>query len=327
MDIVYASDGGFAKVAGVSLLSLLLAHKDVNILIHFLDAGLSDESKSELEKIVLENSSSAHICFYDVKNCIEAIKDNIPAMGSSYATYARLFIERLLPENIEKCLYIDCDTFIAGSVSEIFEDTDVFPLYMAYDLVPQFHKRDIGLDFDAPYFNAGVCLFNLRRWRECNATQKVLDLLQSKVTFRFHDQDILNILFKGQIGLLDLRFNVMSQNIYFGSSWHCRWLYGMNREKFYSSKTYKKALKNPVIYHLTSVPFLVRPWIYHSNHPVRSLYDDLKNSNKWLANFTVYKEFSRRQIILQKICAGAPKVFSAFLFTVLHKIFYKRESI
>ena len=149
-----------------------------------------------------------------------------------------------------------------------------------------------------------------------------MELLGTKITYRFHDQDILNVLFKNQIGLLDLRFNVMSQNIYFGSARNCRWLYGMKKSEFYSSKAYKAALKNPAIYHLTSVPFLVRPWIKGSNHPVCEYYNDIKRLDSWLEDFSCTKTFSRRQKILQKICAHSPRLFSPFLITVLHKFWF-----
>mgnify|MGYP002624996023 CR=1 FL=1 len=324
-DVVYGSDDKFAKVAGVSILSLLMSNSENEVTIHFLDAGLSESSRNELKRIVEEKKS--HIFFYDVLTCLNKIKEHIPSMGGSFATYSRLFIADLLSQTIEKCLYIDSDTLILGDLASVFLDTNQSLMYMSYDLVPIFHKSNIGFSKADSYFNAGICLFNLDEWRKSDASSLILNLLKEKISYRFHDQDILNILFKGRIEVLDLRFNVMSQNFYFGSSRNCQWLYDLNEKNYYTEAQYKNALRNPVILHLTSVPFLVRPWIAASNHPYLSIYRKIKNSDTWLSTLEENKDFSLRQRLLQRMCSVFPKFLSAFVITLMHKSFYKKGII
>lgn len=69
-------------------------------------------------------------------------------------------------------------------------------------------KEEIGLLSEAPYFNSGVLLIDMTRWREENAQKQLLDFYCSMGGKLFAgDQDTINGALKGRIKPLSPRYN------------------------------------------------------------------------------------------------------------------------
>lgn len=84
------------------------------------------------------------------------------------ASYGRLFIAKLLPENVEKVLYLDADVLCIGSLKELFNlDMSKCAVAAVLDssLSESQHAAEIGV---TKYINSGVLLINLKLWREKN---------------------------------------------------------------------------------------------------------------------------------------------------------------
>ncbi|WP_330359249.1 glycosyltransferase, partial [Basilea psittacipulmonis] len=63
---------------------------------------------------------------------------------------------------------------------------------------------------DHIYFNAGVLLINLKKWQEMNVFNQAIQILKEKKNLlRFQDQDLLNIIFKDSLYVINPRFNFM----------------------------------------------------------------------------------------------------------------------
>jgi lipopolysaccharide biosynthesis glycosyltransferase len=129
MDVVYASDDGYAFYLGVSLYSLLKNNRaDFDeIKIFILDTGIKLENKEKLEKLCLDFNRK--IYFYDVgeieKKLGLSIKSNLP-LGA----YSRLFVSSLLDDDISKVIYLDSDSLVVGSFKEIW-NCDISDYYCA----------------------------------------------------------------------------------------------------------------------------------------------------------------------------------------------------
>ena len=66
----------------------------------------------------------------------------------------------------------------------------------------------IGFDAGEPYFNSGMILIDMARWRERNCEQRVLDVLARwGHELPWMDQDALNIALRGEVRFLDLVWN------------------------------------------------------------------------------------------------------------------------
>src|SRR3546814_11070755 len=56
---------------------------------------------------------------------------------------------------------------------------------------------DLAMPAGADYFNAGVLLMNLKRWREADGTARLIAFLEAHHgDLRAHDQDALNAVFR-----------------------------------------------------------------------------------------------------------------------------------
>jgi lipopolysaccharide biosynthesis glycosyltransferase len=206
MHIVLASDNNYAQHLGVTLLSILENAKNPeNISIHILEIEINKEAREKIKSIA--NKYQAHLEFYSIdKN----ILSSFPALGHlSIATYLRLFIPQLLPNHIDKVIYLDCDLVALRDLKGLYE-TNLNNKALA--VVEDVKSQEIARIFFYPglnsYFNAGVMLIDLKKWREEKITQKAISFIKEhKAKLKTADQDVLNCLFKNNYTKLDRKYN------------------------------------------------------------------------------------------------------------------------
>jgi lipopolysaccharide biosynthesis glycosyltransferase len=142
---------------------------------------------------------------------------SILSKAHTRTVWADLFIGLLLPEDWRRVLYLDSDTMTASSVAPLWElDLLDATVGAVQDVFVPYVSSPYGIrnweTFDmhprTPYFNSGVMLVDLDRWR----SERVLDRSLEYITGYFHsitqyDQEVLNITLHGRWRLLDSRWN------------------------------------------------------------------------------------------------------------------------
>ncbi len=133
------------------------------------------------------------------------------------STLARLYLDKLMDENLERVLYLDADILAVGNVDPLFDvDLNGKAIGAVDDYVVAFpdkigqRERELGLDRGAGYFNAGVFLMDCAAVRAGDFFETARSLLRSGRSFASNDQDILNIAFHGTWQRLDNRWNVQT---------------------------------------------------------------------------------------------------------------------
>ena len=141
----------------------------------------------------------------------------------SSVCYFRLLLPELLPESIEKVLYLDCDLIIRRDLIPLW-DTDIGTTEFA--AVPEVSAVNVkaalvdGLRFhgeldlpqDLVRFNSGVLLMNLTRWRRSRMAQRAFSYLRALGDdILWYEQEALNVVARGRYRELDLQWNVPSQ--------------------------------------------------------------------------------------------------------------------
>ncbi|HEV7718504.1 MAG TPA: glycosyltransferase family 8 protein [Arsenicitalea sp.] len=130
----------------------------------------------------------------------------------SKVTYARFLIARVLPETTERALYLDADLIVLNDFGGLWEtDLDGAAVGAVLDgLDPQL-KEDVPALHLVPrvqnYFNAGVLLIDLQKWRAEDISERALDYLAQHPDTLFSDQDALNVACDGKWKQLDPRWN------------------------------------------------------------------------------------------------------------------------
>ena len=210
--IFFATDDAYAPPLGVALESLLSNVKEgYELRIHILSTSLSAKNKLLLRKIVGER---AKLSFVDMKRRIAAIAAQLVLRDYySAATYLRLFISEMFPE-YDKALYLDCDIAVNGDISRLYE----VPLGKALvgaipeDVMARIDTfgRYVEVCLDIPraeYFNAGILVMNLKRFRSERILERFVDLLARRRFPVTQDQDYLNVLCHGSVAYVPYTYN------------------------------------------------------------------------------------------------------------------------
>lgn len=324
LNVAYASSDEYCYIASTSIISLLENNKNSDqIVIHYFTDGVSEQNKNKVERMVKEYGRE--IVFYDARAILKKIADKgVKALGDeggqSFTTYARLWVASCVPDYIEKIIFIDCDTLILDSLSEVCISENK-TVGMVYDCVRQEYKKVLKLSLNDSYYNAGVIFFNLKRWREKDYYQKILDYIENvQAYYPLVDQDILNLIMRkdDDIEPISVRYNYQSQLCLYKSYDAICKIYNMRDSAYYSEEEF--LMNKPVILHFCGKTF-IRPWFSNSRHPYLQQWDYYYSKSPW-------KEIPKRkdkwqfpylvQYILYKSC---PDKISVFLNKIMQRLF------
>lgn len=216
--VFFATDDNYVPFLAVAIKSLLEnASQEYFYNIHILTDGLTNESITKLRKNM---SSNSRLIIDTMNACIEDIESNLNASLRDYYTisiFYRLFIAKLYPE-YHKAIYLDCDLVVIGDISKLYNtDTEgnIFGVVVDDVIASNLQFREyarlgVGVD-DKKYFNSGMLLMDLDKYREEDILNKFLHLL---LTYNFEtaapDQDYLNVLCKDKVKYLERGWDRMS---------------------------------------------------------------------------------------------------------------------
>ncbi len=205
--IVFAADDNYAQHLGVAMTSILENYKNSQKIEFFiLDNNIGNINLEKIKKI--GSIYKVDLFFYKIS---ANLLNNYPeANHLSKVTYSRIFIPELLPLNVKKVLYLDVDLVALKDISTLYNiDLKDFSAGAIRDVMS---KEILRIYFDREvrdYFNAGVLLINLEKWRRKEITKKSLEFAQlNKKKIVRADQDILNCLLKNDWLPLGGEFNV-----------------------------------------------------------------------------------------------------------------------
>ena len=300
MNIVFSIDEKFVKHCAVTLTSLFQNNK-CKFNIYILNSYLSIHSKNYLHEICSFNNSQLE--FIDSSNIdvsMLPMPELLELKHISIATYFRLFIEKLLPKNIDKVLYLDSDLVIVDSIEYLWEiSLDEFAIAAVYQLTQRTVSDLVRLNIpkNKGYFNAGVLLINLKYWRLNSMTDIFNEFIVNNYKLiKYHDQDVMNATLYDVTLELPCTFNYLP-NMYDKYSIEYQDVEETSVLKSYYSYYIENLDENfiPKIIHYAAHP---KPWDFFCNHPNSSLY------HKYL-KLTKFSSFKSNVI----------KIFNIFYFT------------
>ncbi len=131
------------------------------------------------------------------------------------ASYLRLFAD-LVPElaAYRRVVYLDCDVLLNRDPAQLAAIPFSTPLLAAHDLTAYYdlgYRDRLPVGPGAPYFNAGVLVFDLPTVRQAGlleAGRRFAEDFPERCVQ--HDQDALNVAFEGQWRTLDPLWNAMT---------------------------------------------------------------------------------------------------------------------
>lgn len=135
--------------------------------------------------------------------------------------YYRLAAPLLLPDNLDRILYLDVDTVIINPLDPLYEMNFEGAWYIACTHTREFltklnHVR-LGVKKDVPYVNTGVMVLNLPALRKNLRMEDIRAYADERMhTFILPDQDIITALYGEQVKLADtMRYNLSDRILTF----------------------------------------------------------------------------------------------------------------
>lgn len=273
INVCLSLDNTYIKQLICTLLSILRnANNDDYFNFFILQNNLSIEDKDKITELVKTKNCQITFIYVDYN-----LFNDLPSFKTythiSKAAYFRLFMADLL-KDIDKVIYLDCDTIILSSLKDLFM-IDIENYYIAA-------IEDFGYYFNCKtykqyqnfktYINSGVLLINLKLWRKDKLQQKFISIIQenSKV-FICYDQDALGLICKNKIKLIDYSWNLQTNCYQYNISYaHPK------------KKEINKSKKNIKIIHYINKN---KPW--HSYTPLRKYYLEYEKLTPFKTNYNL----------------------------------------
>lgn len=321
MIVAYNCDENFASIFATSVISLFENNKDVDdITVYLIEDEVSAESKSRFQDIA--KTYRRNIITLPMPKPEEMAKINIYIPSNlKMATCGRLFISKLLPDDIDKIIYADCDTLFLSPISSLW-DLDISDDYVGMVCIPtsKNHKRIIGISPDSVYYNSGLMLVNLKRWREEKVDQAFMEYIRKQNGFvPYPDEGVLNAVFEGKIRTLPLKYNVYGQIL----SFDYKELLRLKKEKhFYSCDEYEEARRAPVMVHfVTTYRIPLRPWIIGCTHPYTKEYLAYRAKTPWMDTPLMEDHranYKKTYQAFDKISRHLPNIFTDWMAVIFY---------
>jgi len=185
-----------------------------------LEYGVDSETKRQFERRFERLSADERLEIEWRRRDLEMIRGRWPgAVGGGVVLYYRLYLGEILPETVDRVLFLDADVLVTGDLSELWRSpfegaiVQAVPDAYAHELhLPRLRALDLpedaAPDSTSGYFNAGVLLFDLARWREVQGSAKATSLMWTHgANLQGRDQDALNLVLAGRWKPLSIAWN------------------------------------------------------------------------------------------------------------------------
>lgn len=234
ISIAYAPDDNYVNQTVVSMKSALEHNEQVEFIIMY--SKLSAESMQKLGAV----GGSLRLIKMDESQFADLTL-------SKWVTVQAWFRIKLpdLCKDLDKVLYLDCDTLIRGNLDELFS-LDLTDKYLAgvKDVwgVSKYVKR-LGMK-SGVYVNSGMLLFNCDYCRKEHFFDKVVEFAKNNAKIiEFCDQDSINKVIDEHKLVISPKYNLMD-------TW---WRGGYYEFEGEEETEYLQSKENPVIVHLTGL--------------------------------------------------------------------------
>jgi len=303
IDIALITDENYLNQVIITITSLSLnSNKNKNYNVYVLCNNVAVEKQN-----LLKNYSNRNIKIHTI-DAQDYIKHFPEFKNGNFHVTKSALIKFYLPEifkDLDKILYLDSDILILKDLYEI-NSIDLSDCYIAavknsyaYPGTEEYlFKHNIKTN---EYFNSGVMLLNLKKMREDNVSEKLIDYRINNRTFCM-DQDALNAILGKNLKLLSYRYNLQItpfENNRFDE--FCK------IHNDYRAKNKKEALTQAYIIHFADKN---KPWIYN-RAKYSKLYKQYWQKAKLRQKFPKLHEITR-QSVLRKIMLTIKLLFGDF---------------
>ncbi len=303
--IATGADNNFAMGVAVTLYSALSnLGPNRRVALYIIDDGISERNKQKIVETLKFGQMIVH--FEWLKPDILALGDVTTTEWHSRATYLRLLLPSLLPQDVDRAIYLDSDLVIEGDLGQLWDEninnypalavqdyshvyidsrTELYPAYKTLQLTP-----------NTPYVNVGVLVINLKLWRLEDIAYRTLEFIHRfKAQCKFLDQDGLNAIIGGRWGLFDPRWNINLYNLdIYGH------LFDMSEEERQQAQV--ALMQQPFVLHYTGQH---KPWHFFYIKPIGSRFFYYLKMSGWFSPIK-YQAWSIPRRVVHSLLQAVP---------------------
>jgi lipopolysaccharide biosynthesis glycosyltransferase len=271
--VAIAFDQNYIHCAYALLSSLKINHSEDSLAVHLIASGVSEQIRKEMNEYM---ASSGQVFFYDADTSL--IGNFVVGGKWTTAVYYRLLFPLMIATNIDRLIYLDSDMIVIKSLRELYTiELDHFPLGAVYDNYVKMQPL-IGIDTEGEYFNSGMLMIDLAKWREQKISEQAMNYLsQYPERIQFVDQCALNAVLKNNWKKLDNRFNLIYSYLPESTSMESLTLF----------------IRDKIVIHYT----LQRPWNMLCRSRLRYLYFYYLGKYPAGRQFKKYTDFSITKVL------------------------------
>ena len=283
-------DDAYLRHCIVTLTSLFENNPGEPVHVHIIAASLSDAAQKSIADTARRYGQECS--FHIVGDRFDGL---CPVAADGYisaATYFRCFLPSILPETVDKAIYIDCDLLVVGNIRPFWNiDIKGYAVGAVEDMwsgKPEHYQRLQYPESDA-YFNAGVLLLNLGYWRENDIEEEIKAYIKEHPDrLLYNDQDALNGVLHSRRKLIPFRWNM--QDGFF------------RRKRKIRPSTIEEVdreMPHTAIIHFTGSK---KPWHDNCLHPCRKLYFKYLNMTPmagWRPKINYFQRINRLFLAIQ----------------------------
>jgi len=291
--ILFAFNDEYYLLASVTITSILkTANKNSFFHMHIIASkGFEYETMKKLNSLKEKINKNVEFIFYDGSRAEEDFGSHIKDDKCGSGEYAKLLGPVLVDKEVDRIIALDAgDLLVQKDLLELYN----YPLddYLVRGAIDALAPCAVGWNIfflKEDYINAGVYLYNLKKWREMDIYN---DIIKFYKNFNFIDkvptphQDIINgFLPSASVGLFPIKYNLQeyidindTTNYQKGEV-----LYTSSCSNFLGKKDeIMEGVKNVVIWHYNKakiykgegVPFLKNQWIKYAE--MTGFYEEIK---------------------------------------------------
>jgi len=297
--IVFSGDQNYTVGMAAALRSVLTHLRDTpRANVYILHPAFDSSIKDRLRAVVRATPVDVALSFVRVDEEEHlATFDLHIKNGWTHTIFYRPLIEKLIPECHERVLYLDCDIIVEEDLSPLLRTELNGQIVGA---VPErvvscpysglSRWKELGLPADAPYFNSGVMLIDMERWREEQVGRRVLEYLHEygPLLNIKGNQGGFNAVLAGRWKPLPQKWNV--QTWYLDDELYRRFGHAgvPTREELDEIRA------APAIIHYTHA---LKPWHVGCDHPHRDRFFRHLRRSGWfsMAEYAVWRSLLRMQ--------------------------------
>jgi lipopolysaccharide biosynthesis glycosyltransferase len=292
--LVMACDDGYAMPLATAILSLVknaVTNTPTDLII--LTSSFSEPMRGKVEEAASESKLKIHWLPVD----LDVFDKCTTRTYISKITFARLLLPETFDESVARVVYLDADILVVGDLSPLWEidlGKSAIAAVIDSDSVP--HSQRLNLASE--YFNAGMLVIDLKRWREDRISEKALAFMTENPETELADQDALNVACGGKWTKISDRWNYQTDRP--------TGYYGMPKED------------RPSVIHFAGK---WKPWSASSLSADAPLYDSYRRATGFARGFDEkVRDFSIETWVLLRLFLKRSKLVGAIYY------FLKRQN-